>query len=90
MNDRRYGSHSSVIDLIALFLALLFTKSVIDNSLDLIRERIKNAPNSYALIVSIILILSSARLNRHLSILNVIGLTIMATSGTIWILGVHK
>lgn len=78
------------LDALALLLALWFVESVIGNSLDLIRTGIKNAPASHALILSILLIAWLGNMRKRLSLLNIIVLTILATSGTIWILGVHR
>ena len=77
-----------LLDIAAFSLALWFVYSVVNNARDLIENSIKNAPASYALILSLVII-GSTFYKRKLkfSTWSIVTLTVLGTAAVIWLLG---
>lgn len=84
---KQQSSAIQLVDIGSFILSLWFVYSVIQNARDLIEQNIKNAPASYVLILTLILIGSSLYRRKKLSVLNVITLSVISTAVVIWLLG---
>ncbi len=86
-SNKKEQSSLQLVDLGAVVLSLWFVYSVISNARDLIEQNVKNAPVSYALILALALVAFAWYQRKKLNMSNVVVLTILATSATIWLFG---
>ncbi len=83
------NNSSALIDVLAAVFALLFVVSAINNVHDFVQLQIQNAPASYALIISLGLIIVSWFNNKKLTILKIATITGIVTAIAIWGFGLH-
>ncbi len=76
-----------LLDIGTVILSLWFVYSVVQNARSMLDLGMKNAPASYAFILSTVLIAFISYKNKKLSIWSIIALTALATSGVIWLFG---
>lgn len=75
------------LDMGAFLLSIWWALTVINNARDLIDHSIKNSPNSLALIIASGWIIYSYTKTHTVSRINLVTLTILVTSGIIWLFG---
>ena len=90
MKNKKSAIKDTWYDIASSVFAFIFILSVINNVKDFAASGIKNAPNSYALIVALIVIAYSWYRAKQLSILAIVTLTGIVTALSIWGFGLHQ
>lgn len=85
--SERKSNILQLVDAGAFTLSLWFVYSVINNARDLIEQGIKNAPDSYGLILALALVSFGWYQCKKLNVWNVVTLTVLATAIVIWLFG---
>lgn len=76
------------LDIASVLLAIWFVISVISNARDLVDFNSKNAPASYALISSLLLVAARTYQNeRKIPLAGYIVIAMLLTAGAIWLFG---
>jgi hypothetical protein len=91
MAKAKQRNNLQLIEYVGLILAAWFTYSVIKNAQDVIANAIQNAPASYALIASALIVCwTTFKNNNRLTRIGLVTLAVLITSGSVWLFGLHS
>lgn len=87
---KKQNDNLVIIDSVGLILAIRFMFSVIDNARDEVLHSVKNAPATYAIVIAFLIVCWTMYKNKKFTQIGLITLTILITSGSIWLFGLHS